>query len=319
MNKAALVSAALLWTGLAAADDDCAFTAERTAELSTDGIERLEIRAGAGELQVEGESGLRSVHATGQACARSEAQLERVQIQLEREGDTLVLHALPEDDESFNPRNWFGGARKLDLTVKVPAALEVDIEDSSGSTRVANVAGAQITDGSGDLEIENLRGGLKLVDGSGEITIRGVQGSVRIEDGSGDFSLTKVVGDVIVAADGSGAMEIIDVQGNVTVGNDGSGDIRIELVSGSVRIEDDGSGGIDVRLVQHDVIIDDDGSGAIVVDNIQGDFIVGNSGSGGVEHENVRGRVRVASEEIDTGDQSELSEPDASEDLEVEK
>ena len=86
MTKVALTGAALLWAGLVAADDDCAFTAERTAEESADGIERLEIRAGAGDLNVEGENGLRSVYVTGSACARTEAQLDRVQLRLVREG-----------------------------------------------------------------------------------------------------------------------------------------------------------------------------------------------------------------------------------------
>lgn len=323
MTKLALAGAAFLWAGLAAADNDCAFSAERTAEFSVDGIERLEIRAGEGELRVEGETGLRGVHAVGRACARSEAQLADVQIRLERKGSTLVLETLPEDDEGFHPRNWFGRGSTLDLTVRLPAGLAVAIEDTSGDAYVANVGTAEIEDGSGDLEIENIRGGLKLVDGSGEVTIRGVQGSVRIDDGSGDFTVTKVVGDVIVVNDGSGEMRITDVQGNVTIGNDGSGEIYIELVSGSVRIEEDGSGGIDIRRIEHDVMIDADGSGSIVVDDVQGDLVVGNSGSGGVDHTNVRGRVRIANENIDTeeqGDADEASEVEGESDaLEVER
>lgn len=300
MNRLAWAGAALLWAGLAAADDDCTHRAERTADFSVDGIERLDIRAGAGELRVEGETGLRSVHAIGRACARSESQLESVQIRLEREGNTLILETLPKEDEGFNPRNWFGRAPTLDLTVRVPAGLAVDIEDGSGAAYIANVGTAQINDGSGDLEIENVRGTLKLSDGSGEVTIRGVQGSVRIDDGSGELAVTKVVGDVIVVNDGSGAIHVADVQGNVTVGNDGSGEIRIEDVSGSVRIEEDGSGGIDIRRVQHDVIIDEDGSGSIVVADVQGDLTVANAGSGGVDFSNVRGRVRVPGLDTDT-------------------
>ena len=324
MNKLALAGAAFLWVGVAAAaDDDCAFTADRTAEFSVDGIERLDIRAGAGELRVEGESGLRSVHAVGRACARSEAQLADVKIGLERKGTTLILETLPKEGEGFNPRNWFGRAPSLDLTVRLPAGLAVDIEDSSGKAYIANVGTAQIKDGSGELEIENVRGALKLTDGSGEITIRGVQGSVRIEDGSGALTATKVIGDVIVVNDGSGAIGITDIQGNVTIGNDGSGEIRIENVSGSVRIEEDGSGGIDIRGVHHDVIIDVDGSGSISVADVQGDFTVGNAGSGGIEHTNVRRRVRIPNQETDaqapdqTDDDSAIGNEDEA--LEVER
>lgn len=325
MNKLALVSAAVLCASVAVADDDCAFSAERTAEYSVDGIERVDIRAGAGELRVEGESGLRSVHAVGRACARRESQLADVQIRLERKGNTLILETLPKDDEGFNPRRWFGSAPKLDLTVRLPAGLAVDIEDSSGKAYVANVGTAQIKDGSGDLEIENVRGALKLSDGSGEVTIRGVQGSLRIENGSGDLSVTKVVGDVIVVNDGSGGIRITDVQGNVTIGNDASGEIQIEDVSGSVRIEEDGSGGIEIRRVQHDVIIDRDGSGSILVADVQGDLTVGNAGSGAVDYTNVRGRVRVPNQDADTqtsedpGDEPDVEDEDEDEAFDVER
>lgn len=318
MYKVVITGAVVLWAGIAFADADCASSAERSAEFSTDGITRLEVRAGAGELTVQGETDLRSVQATGTACARSESQLERVQIRLERNGDTLVLQAeVPQF--GVNLRNWFGGAPRLDLTVRVPGHLAVDIEDGSGDARVANTASARVRDGSGDLEIENIRGELRVSDGSGEARMRSVQGPVRIDDGSGDFSIAKVVGDVIVTDDGSGSIEIVDVQGNVTIGSDGSGDIRVELVSGSVRIEEDGSGDIRVRVVQHDVSIDHDGSGVIIAENVQGDFVIEDAGSGGVQHDGVRGRVRVASEGIDTGAPAQEKAEVASEELEVER
>ncbi len=317
MHKIVIAGSAFLWAAVGVADEECAASAARSAEFSTDGIVRLEVRAGAGDLTVQGESGLRSVQATGTACARSEAQLERIQIRLERDGDTLVLEANP-PQMGVNPRDWFGGTPRLDLEVRVPANLAVDIEDSSGNARIANLASAQVSDESGDLEIENIRGALRVSDGSGNVTIRNINGPVRINDGSGDFTITKVVGDVIVTDDGSGSMEIFDVQGNVTIGSDGSGDIQIDLVRGSVRIEEDGSGEIRISGVQHDVTIDDDGSGDITATNVQGDLTVGVAGSGGVHHENVRGRVRVESEGIDTGASEEQQPEIASEELEVE-
>lgn len=318
MYKVVITGAVFLWAGIAGADDDCPFSAARSAELSTDGIVRLEVRAGAGELKVQGENGLRGVQVSGTACARNESQLERVQIRLDREGDTLVLNAEP-PHAGVNPRDWFSGTPRLDLEVKVPPSLVVEIEDGSGNLRVANVASAVVRDESGDLEIENIRGSLRVSDGSGNTAVRGVQGRVRINDGSGDFSIAKVVGDVIVTDDGSGSIEIVDVQGNVTIGSDGSGDIRVELVQGSVRVEEDGSGDIRVRFVQHDVTIDGDGSGSIIAENVEGDLIVDDAGSGGVQHEGVRGRVRVASEGIDTGASEEQQPEIESEALQVEK
>src|SRR5690554_7148959 len=53
------------------------------------------------------------------ACARTEAQLDRVQLRLVREGSTLVLEALPEA-QGFSLRSWFGrNPAKLDVTVRL--------------------------------------------------------------------------------------------------------------------------------------------------------------------------------------------------------
>lgn len=294
MNRIALTLAAnLLLTSQLLAADDCRFTAERAAELPVDGIARLIVRAGAGSLEVVGDSGIRSVRAHGTACASSEALLEQVQIRLERRGDDLVLRAMPRE-ASVDPRAWFGGSHRLDLTVALPAGLAVDIEDGSGDARIANVGAAHIVDAAGSLEIEHVRGGVNVRDGSGQLTIRDIDGPVRIEDGSGDIVVSKITGDVIVANDGSGAIDMEEIKGNVTIGSDGSGDISIAHVTGSVRIENDGSGGIFVRFVQHDVSIEEDGSGDIVVENVQGDLTIGEPGSGDVEHRDVRGRVSIA-------------------------
>jgi hypothetical protein len=320
MNNVTLAIAALLLSCVVmvvSADEDCAFRADRSAQAATDGITRVEVRAGAGDLTVTGESARRTLDVSGVACASKEAQLEDVQVRLERAGDTLVLEAQPPDN-TLSLRKWFfSGQPHLHLTVRLPAGLAVDIEDTSGNVRLANVGPTRMQDGSGDLEIDNVKGELSVKDGSGNVTIRKIQGPVRIEDGSGDFTIAQIVGEVIVAADGSGSMEIADVQGNVTIGNDGSGDIGIERVSGSVKIEDDGSGNIRVAVVEHDVTIEGDGSGDINVQDVRGDFSVMAAGSGGVWHEGVRGNVRLASEEIQSEQPSEQSE--ASEELEVER
>jgi hypothetical protein len=292
MNKLAMFASLALPLAASAADD-CRFEATRTADASTDGIKRIIVRAGAGELNITGEVGRRALNAVGEACASRENQLERLQLRLSREGDTLVL--LTEIPEvAFNPSQWFGGAERIDLVVKVPAGIAVDIEDSSGEARIVNLGAARITDSSGDLQIESIKGDLTVDDASGSVTIRNVQGPIRIADGSGEMSIAEVMGEVTVTNDGSGSIAIADVQGNVTIGSDGSGEIRIERVSGSVKVENDGSGEIFVGTVKHDVSIDHDGSGEIVVENVDGDFIVGEGGSGGIRHDKVGGNVRVA-------------------------
>jgi ribosomal protein S28E/S33 len=295
MNKLVLSVVALCLAFAAHAADDCRFSADRTMDESTDGIKRIVVHAGAGDLDIKGESGRRALEAVGKACASAEKQLEGLKIRVTRDADTLVLVTeIPEF--ALSPSGWFGDSPRIDLTVRVPAGIAVDIEDSSGEATIANLGATRVTDSSGDLRIENIKGGLDVNDSSGEVSIRNVQGPVRVGDGSGELSIAEVMGEVTVTSDGSGSIEVAEVQGSVTIGDDGSGDLRIERVSGSVKIEDDSSGEIFVSTVKHDVAIDHDGSGGIVVENVEGDLFVGESGSGGVRHDKVGGNVRLAGE-----------------------
>jgi hypothetical protein len=293
MNKLVPLFFAVLAPGIVTADDDCRYSAKRTVQASTDGVKQIVVRAGAGSLKIDGEAGGRELSAVGLACAAREGQLDELQLRLDRVGDTLRLTAeIP--DSPFRLSNWFGGAQsRIDMTVRLPSGIALDVEDSSGEAEISHVGALTIDDGSGALRLVDINGGLDVKDGSGEVDISEVAGSVRLSDGSGDVSIRTVRGDVVIANDGSGALEIVDVQGNVTIGDDGSGEIRIERVSGSVRIENDGSGGIFVSTVKHDVFIDQDGSGEIEVVDIEGDFEVRESGSGGIRHDRVGGRVRL--------------------------
>ncbi len=284
--------------------DDCEVRAERLAEASIDGIKHLIVRAAAGELTVEGIAGLRNVSAIGVACGRNERQVERLQLRMSREGDALILTT--EIPEGFNPFNWFGDDGWIDLTVSVPAGMAIDIEDSSGSAKIAKVGSTRITDSSGELDIENVRGDLIVGDGSGEIAIRNVQGMVRLADASGDVSIVDVTGDVIVTNDGSGEIHISDVRGSVTIGADASGSMRIERVGGSVKIEQDASGDIYVAHVKHDFTVLNDSSGDIEATDIGGDFIVAESGSGEVRHERIGGEVRLAPSQAEAPQDSEV-------------
>lgn len=299
--------------------EDCEVRAERSVEGAIDGVKHLIVRAGAGELSVEGVPGRRNVTANGIACGRNEKQVERLQLRISREGDALVLTT--EIPEGFNPFNWFGDDGWIDLTVSVPAGMAVDIEDSSGSARISKVGSTRITDSSGELDIEHVRGDLIVGDGSGEITIRNVQGMVRLADASGDVSIVEVTGDVIVTNDGSGEIQISDVRGSVTIGEDASGSIRIERVGGSVKIEQDASGDVYVANVKHDFTVLQDSSGDIEAIDIGGDFIVERPGSGAVKHERIGGEVRLPASKSDgpsatTPDVEKTEEPITQDDAE---
>ena len=255
----ALPSVAVAW------GNDCRVKEPRQATVDATGATAVRVEAKAGSLQIMGVEGLAEVQATGTACAKNEKALEKVQLRAERSGSQVRVVV-------DIPSGW-GQGGALDLEVRVPAGLAVEVDDGSGEIQIDAVAS------------------LELKDGSGEIDVTGVKGDVSIHDGSGEIALVDVGGDVRVH-DGSGEIEIQDAKGSVVV-EDGSGSIEIENVTGDVTIESDGSGEIVVRGAGRDVRVGRDGSGGIRVQEVGGDFTVEHDGSGGIQHSGVQGEVNI--------------------------
>ena len=144
--------------------------------------------------------------------------------------DALVLVEVHTDDTNG----------RLDLTLEVPDTVPLEVEDSSGSLRIYNVAAVDLRDGSGGIDIDGVAGDVRVTDGSGGIDIVAVRGSVTIEDdGSGGIDIADVGGDVIIEEDGSGGIDVADGQGDFIVKRDGSGSVRHSGVAGRVDTPSD--------------------------------------------------------------------------------
>lgn len=241
---AALVALALGCDLPALHADICRHEAERNASVAADGVERVRIASGGGKLEVRGRPDLNEVRVRGGACASSPDELERVRLDADRNGSTIVVRAeLPGR-----------GRHSLDLQIDVPATVALDIRHGSGDVITRDTGPLRLTDGSGDVDIEGVAGNLDIRDGSGQFGIRMVTGDVRGKDGSGDLSIREISGSVRVQ-DGSGAIEVIQVGGNVTV-LDGSGNIVVQQVEGDFSVKRDGSGAVNHERVLGQVFID---------------------------------------------------------------
>ncbi len=226
--------------------EDYKFDAPRRAETGADGVTQVKIIARAGSLEVLGQEGLAEVSVDGTAKAAEQEVLDQIELEVTRTGDEVLVKAiLPEDQGTWT-------ARGLDLVVEVPAGVEVEIHDSSGSISLSSVAGAVIHDGSGKVVVHDLSGDLTVHDGSGSIEVHNVDGSVVLEDGSGSIDIHGA-GSVEIREDGSGSIEIEDVQGNVEIGVDGSGSIEAGNIGGDFTVHKDGSGSIEARGVRGEV------------------------------------------------------------------
>ena len=220
---------------------ECSYQLDRELTIQAAGVGELAIRAGSGNLHVEGQAGLEEIVVLGLVCASHEEYVAELDLSVERasSGDlTLVTH-YPRD-RNLDGRN---NTARIDLTVLVPVNMNVDIDDSSGEIQVSGTGDLRIDDSSGSIQVSDVNGSLLIDDSSGDLDVSNVAGDVQIEDGSGGLEVRGVAGSVMLR-DGSGGIELSDIDQNVLIEADGSGGIEVQGVGGDFTVDRDGSGGI---------------------------------------------------------------------------
>ena len=136
------------------------------------------------------------------------------------------------------------GHYRLDVRLRVPAEVYLDLSHGSGDALVAGVKAVHMDDESGDLEILDIETNAVVNDDSGDLALVRIGGSAFVHDESGDVLISGVSGSVEVKDD-SGDIEARNVMGTVRVWDE-SGDIDIINAAGVV-IERDTSGDVDIR------------------------------------------------------------------------
>ncbi|MBO9663865.1 DUF4097 family beta strand repeat-containing protein [Dokdonella sp.] len=258
------------------ADNDCAFRAERTLDIDVKGVDTFKLDTGAGDLDVKGVPGLARIEIRGKACASDQDRLAALQLTQRRDGNTaFAATQIPDSDGGVNP---FGSRYAyIDVEVRMPAELALQLRDSSG-----------------DIEIAGLRKGIDLTDSSGDIELRDVAGAVRISDTSGDIEVDGAEGDVTIDADSSGDIDLRNVRGDAYVRNDSSGDVKFRRVSGRARIDNDSSGDIVFDDIGGDASVGHDSSGDIRADHVRGGFTVESKANvDDIHYANVGGKVSL--------------------------
>jgi len=234
------------------------FGLERTKNLTLDaqGIERLEIDSGAGFLKITGVKGLTNIEVEAEILVRGMGKekaekfiKDNLELRLERYDHRARLVG------KFKPRfNLFSWGEKLcNLIVHIPEEMDILIDDGSGFINIDQIKGQlNIDDGSGSIRIRNVTGDIEVDDGSGPLEIVDITGSVRLDDGSGEIIIKNVEGDFHID-DGSGNINMDNIHGSVTL-SDNSGSIWMDTVSKDLIIQDDGSGDVKISNVKGRVI-----------------------------------------------------------------
>ena len=184
MNKLSLVAVSLLFISSGALvvgahdykDNDLKETKQQLTLEKTNGLKNLEIIAERGHLKIIGDDNVSII--TVDAVIGSENGND-YELSLTKHGDTAVITAKT-DTSMFSHNN----APYLNLVVRVPSHLVLNVNDGSGNISIDNMTGnVSINDGSGSIHVNHVGGALDIKDGSGSINIDDVAGNVSIKDG----------------------------------------------------------------------------------------------------------------------------------------
>lgn len=266
LKSVVIASTVTLMSGCIVIADTARADHHQRKELSIDAadIQVLDVNAGAGSLSVVGYDDVDEIQVVADIYTDKEYSDNYILDLYHRNGKAYLVAK-----NKSTSGVWSGNSPHINVTIRAPKHLALDIEDGSGNADIRNFAGnTKIKDGSGSLTVADIGGNLTIDDGSGNLTIDRVNGDLTLDDGSGDTDITLVGGSIDVD-DGSGDLTIRQVTGYARV-EDGSGDLSITNVSGKVTI-DDGSGSIYVRDVQGLNIIEA-GSGSLNVKGVEGGF-----------------------------------------------
>jgi DUF4097 and DUF4098 domain-containing protein YvlB len=266
------------FVSVASAADHCQFTAQRDFDVDAAGLKTLALQLGSSDAHVEGVAGLTKVEVRGRACASQQDWLDKLTVEQQRSGDRLVVTA----HEDHSGMSWGMGSSYagIDLRVRVPTSLAIDVHSASGDADVRGVASLAFQSASGDLQVD------------------GIAGALVVEVASGDIE-GKDLGSLDARSIASGDVRLRNVRGDARIGRVASGDVTLDHVGGVVDVGSVGSGDLRVSHVTRDVRVESIGSGDVEASDVGGNFTVVRGGHGDVRHHDVRGKVDVPKDRDD--------------------
>lgn len=266
--------------------DTCRYSTTRQADVAVDGATLLEVNARSGNLTIRGQEGLTDVRVEGRACASSPQLLEQISYEAGLRGESVRV------DVHF-PERIVNGSASLDLEIMVPASMTARVDAASGRVVIENLLELDLQKRSGDLDIRQIGGDLRVTTTSGTASIAEIDGALTYDGGSGDLDIQDVTGQVRIDSKSSGSFRISGVREDIHLEDIGSGNLTIRDVGGSVTVREKSSGTVTISDVSRSVELVDLGSGTLNVDRVKGDLIVRSKGSGSINQSGVEGLVQL--------------------------
>jgi hypothetical protein len=215
---------------------------ETTLRLDSRDLHSMKIVSGEGFVHVQGVDSGETIEVVGNIVGG----LDSRRFTLERKGDVAVLVAV--NTERHFIFAWFGRPR-IDVTVRVPSRLMLEVRDGPGEITIAGMKAAAIINDENDaIDIRDHHGNLSIYDGEGGIKLDGIVGQIYVQDGQGELSIQNVVGNVGIN-DGNGSIVVKNVDGHVDI-HDGQGGIAAANITQGLTVNDGRSGQLAMALVE---------------------------------------------------------------------
>ena len=220
----------------------------------------LVVRAGAGHVTVRAEDTPRTtVELTALNAAGADAVAEA---RVEQQRGSVIVDIPRHRGGLFRPHPSVG------ILISCPTDSVVEVKaESADITATGSYAEAAMTTGSGEVEVDDVRGSAKLKSGSGTVTAGTIGKAAVITTGSGNVSLESA-GQSAQVSVGSGDIKIADVTGE-TVAKTGSGDVEVDRLGGTL-VTKSGSGDLVVRRATSGSVKANGASGSITIGVAQG-------------------------------------------------
>ena len=164
-------------------DGDYHYTETIQKTISFAGKSLLSIDNSVGTVQIE--DGLpAAIELTATKKARSQADLDRVNLEFQEDAGKLRIHSVQPDNHSSR---W-----AVDYVLKIPAGTRVEIDQGVGEIRITDHEGSLSIDlGVGDVRLESVRGDeLSINLGVGDVDLVSIESrSVSASVGTGDLDV----------------------------------------------------------------------------------------------------------------------------------
>ncbi|HEY0333478.1 MAG TPA: DUF4097 family beta strand repeat-containing protein, partial [Stenotrophomonas sp.] len=210
-----------------AADDHCKASEPRNLKLDLAGVKSVLFEVNSHDLHLQGTPGATG-QASGRACASNPELLKKLTLSQRKVGDQLIV-TLERESKGWN-LSFGDNYAYLDIRANVPDGLPVRLEVGSGDVDAIGLAALDVSTGSGDVNVRDVKGLVTAKVGSGDVTLDRI-GALKVGSiGSGDFTAHHVGGTAEVGTLGSGDLDLTDVQGSVKIGVIGSGDVDVSAV-----------------------------------------------------------------------------------------